>query len=193
MSVFLWKGGETMNKIIAGIMGIVAVLSVVSVSAYALFSAQATVSGITLNTGTAGLKVGPGTGTPTQSSVNLSVSDTLVPGETPVAQPFTLLNDSNEVDFNLTARLTSAGGDWGVLSNLIEAGVYAENQAAEDATWKTLADWNAADVTLPAGPLNNGTERTYYVMYRLSSAATESVAGKSLTNITFVFTGTQTP
>lgn len=182
-----------MNKILAGIIGIVTVLSVVSVSAYALFSAQATVSGITLNTGTASLLVGAGTGTPTSSSVVLNVSDTLIPGESPIAQPFTLRNSSDDVDFTLTAKLTSAGGDWGTLSNLIEAGVYVQGNDPSTAVWNTLANWNASDVALPGGTLANEQQRTFFVMYRLSNSATESVAGQSLTNITFVFTGTQTP
>lgn len=186
-----------MNKILSGIIGIVAVFAVVGASAYALFTAQATISGITLNTGTAALLVAPGNTDPTTNSVVLSVSDTLIPGETPIAQMFTLENASNEVDFDITAQLTSAGGHWNELKDLINARVWIDTTAnnvydiGEPTIEGTLANWNSNPVPLPENPLVHNSTKLYHVSYSLNSSADSTVAGKTLSNITFVFTGTQ--
>lgn len=177
-----------MKKILSGLIGVFAIVGLVSASAYALFTAQATVSGLDLNTGTAGLEVSA-PGFPQAPSINFGLEDTLVPGETNTIG-FTLHNTSDDVDFNLTTKLTSAGGDWGDLNSLVNLTI---SYGGENVSG-SLANWNAGEIPLPDGvdgPLESGETRTYEVTYGLDASATSVVAGKSLTNITFVFTGTQ--
>jgi hypothetical protein len=177
-----------MKKILTGLLGIVSVVAVTSVSAYALFIGQATVTGFNLQAGTAALTISQGDSTPT-SNVNLAgTTIKLVPGEVGSAV-FTLHNEG-DVNMTLKGRLTSAEGDWGALNSLIEARIYTGDTPS--GTWRTLAEWNAEDgITISGGDLAEGGERDYTVQYRLVSTADNTVAGKMISNITFVFTGTQ--
>lgn len=192
-----------MRKILSGFLGIVAVLSVVSASAYAVFTANATVSGIQLQTSTSVLSVSIGDDGNFQSTRSLGNTgfNTLIPGKDDWGQ-FALKNESSTsssdpLNFGVTAQLTHADGDWDALKDQIEAVVYLDDGTSTAATsgkstgWVPLSTWNAGPVALPGGPIAPGATVKYIVRYRLNASADNSVAGKSLTNVTFVFTGTQ--
>lgn len=194
-----------MNKILSGLLGLVLVAGLVGGSAYALLSDTASVTGVALSMGTAGLKI-RAEGAPTDPWLdNLPLNNTvfanrLIPGRSEWGR-FEVMNDSTDsdtdpIDMNLTAQLVSYNGNWGVLSDVVECAVYDEANAGtptDGATtgWKKLSEWNSAPVALPSAPLVSGDSVMYTIRCRLPETAENEVAGKGLTDMQFDIVGTQ--
>lgn len=183
-----------MKKILFGFLGIALIATVVSASAYALFSATATVSGINLTAGNAAIEIGDVNGGSLTTNWNFNgslLSDKLYPGYTNHAD-FTLKNSSSaNISLKPNIRLTSAGGDWGTLSGVISLKVQDLDHGGVTGYY-TLAQWNQANgINLNTGAITQGEVRHFRVFINVPSSATNSIADKALTNVTFVVTGTQ--
>lgn len=175
-----------MTKIMSGVLGLAAVITLVSGSAYALFTSQATVSGINLQTGSADLQVAFD-GTSFESSKNAGATAFLSPGETKQI-PFQLKN-TGDLELNVVSRLTSAGGDWNALKDVVQVRVTTDDDSNDP--WLTLSQWNEANRQLPGSTLLDDEVEEYTVHYRMPVGVGNEAMNKALTNITFVFTGTQ--
>lgn len=192
-----------MKKIYAGLLSIAAVLVIVGVSAYALFTDKVTMSGMVLGTATPNLLMS----LDNENWVSTkSIGDAfapLLPGETDWGEVY-FTNTSNgttdKVDMNLTARLTAAGGDWGILKDAIQMRVCVHDPAgsaghwcneAKATGWATLAYWNLNDVALPGNPLLQGGTEHYVMEFFIPSTYGNEIAGKDITGMTFEVTGTQ--
>jgi hypothetical protein len=186
-----------MKKIILSVLAIVLTVGVVSGAAYALFSSTVTVSGITFFTGYAGLKV-----TDSQSTVLVSDSaysaamtaklGNLYPGFQDYTNVDFLNNSSSNIGLNLSMQLTSAGGNWGELSNMLYIAVTPQGTAPTGSDWHTLAAWNAAPINFGTTLAHNATS-SYRISFAVDSTADSSIANMQLTGVTFVLTGTQAP
>ena len=168
-----------MNKIIAGFLGLVMLTAVVGGTAYALFSSSVTASGVTFATGNANLEFwsnGPG----------------VVPASTWTYNPyneFYLRNTSTSpISLRLSARLTAATGDWGVLSPVITAWI-GDDAGAVGSGYYTLADWNSLerDITIT---LAQSEQKLMRIYVQVPSDAGNSIANKT-TATTWLITGTQ--
>lgn len=192
-----------MNKILSGLLGLVLVAGLVGGSAYALLSDTASVTGVALGVGSAGLNVraeGDTVWHETTDLTGLVFANKLIPGRTEWGR-FELQNasddsDTDPIDMNLTGQLVAHSGDWDDLSGVIMCSVYDElaggtPTGGASTGWKTLAQWASAPVSLPSGALVSGGERTYTIRCMLPTSADDSVAGMSVTGIGFDIVGTQ--
>lgn len=176
-----------MTKIMSGVLGLAAVITLVSGSAYALFTSQATVNGINLQTGSADLLVAID-GTFSSSENANGATAQLYPGQE-ASIPFRLQN-AGTLPLDVVVRLTSATGDWGALKDTVQ--VKVEDDEGNETSWLTLAQWNEANRQLPGDDLApEDDNKEYIVHYRMLSSVGNEAMNKALTNITFVFTGTQ--
>lgn len=186
-----------MRKVLSGVMGLVMTGAVVTASAYALWSAQATVSGFNFNTGSLSLLVSAD-GTNFDDAINVSALS--VNNAFPGFEDFTtfyIQNDSEE-DLDISTRLVSADVWDAALAAEVEMAVVPEGGTPDtdgstpdtSDDYKSLADWNAAEHAFsPALPANTTVPMDVYI--RLPEDADTSLQGKSLENITFTITGTQ--
>jgi len=187
-----------MNKIITGLLGLVMVAAVVGGTAYALFSSTATVSGINISAGSAGIEVGSNNGnTTTNFNAGLNLSN-LYPGYQNTTT-FVVKNTSTaNIALAVKAQLTAAG-NWDQLADAVEVAVDAD---AGSTGWQTLRTWNAAPINFPGLTVAQNGFKTYTVYVRVPlnySAGTplagnpvgNEISGQSLNNVTFTLTGTQ--
>lgn len=197
------EGGElTMKKIYAGLLSIAAVLVIVGVSAYALFTDKVTMSGMVLGTATPNLLMS----LDNERWVSTSgVGDAFAPlltGQTDWGEVYfqnTSDGTTDKVDMNLTARLTAAGGDWGILKDAIQMRVcvYATGTPGHHCNegkatgWATLAYWNLNDVALMGSPLLQGATEHYVMEFFIPASYGNEIAGKNITGMSFEVTGTQ--
>ncbi|PIY79632.1 MAG: hypothetical protein COY81_01560 [Candidatus Pacebacteria bacterium CG_4_10_14_0_8_um_filter_43_12] len=189
-----------MKKIFYGVMSLVMTGAIVTASAYALFSAQATVSGIGFTTSTAGILVSPdGHEENYHQDFNANLSITGAYPGFGVANnqkaSLWIQNTSTGIAMDLTAQLTAATG-WGDndLKNYVQVAVILPIQGVPlNGDYQTLATWNTSDpaLTLPGGSLASGDEREFWVFVRLPEEAPDTLENTSLTDITFTITGTQ--
>ncbi len=206
-----------MKKIILGILGIFVVTAVVAGSAYALFSSQATVSGISVEAGTVGLQVrGMGTSYATNWNTAFAITG-LKPGFGVAASldptkslDMYLQNTSSDVDFNVTMKLTTLPSQWGnYLTFGTQVLVQDSDNLANTTGWMSMPQWANGEVTLPGGSIAKGAEKKYYVYIRVPfaygdnesgytggpSAGTlvgNEIVGQMLSGGVFTITGTQT-
>ena len=191
-----------MKKILTGFLGLFLVIGIVAGAGYALFSTKLTVTGMVLGTATPGLEISLNGTNWANDTVpfNSVVFAPLLPGEYDWGE-FYLRNTSNgttdHLDLNLTGRLTAAGGDWGVLKDAVQMRICtydntaANNCGAPATSWMTLSQWNAEAKNLPGNPLLQ-TENTHYsIVFFIDSSYTSTIAGKTITGISFEFVGTQ--
>lgn len=182
-----------MNKIMTGMLGVVATAAVVTTAAYAAFTSQATISGIDFSSGSALLQVsGDGTNYTSNLDANLSISGAF-PGfgmDNSQMVSFWIQNNSTgDVPLDVTAQLTSAGG-WGTgLENYVELAVVPAGETVDNADYLSLSTWNTTAQNL-ADDLAAGEEAEFDAYVRLRDDAPNSVSGVSLTDITFTLTGT---
>lgn len=193
-----------MKKILSGFIGLFAVIGLVAGTGYALFTTTANINGMVLGTATPGLVVSLTNGDDYSSAKDLSSVRfaPLLPGESDWGE-FWLMNTSNgttdKLDLNLQARITAAGGDWGVLSNAVQAKIClyeaaAVNKCGTDTGFATLAQWNAAPRNLPGNPLAQSLTGTHYVIvFQIPSGYDNGIAGKTITGMNVTITGTQVP
>jgi hypothetical protein len=182
-----------MRKILSGVMGIAMTGAVVTASAFALWSAQATVSGINFSTGSLALEVAPAADGPWASDWDADLTiDNAYPGWQEEAPFFVRFNPGDGV-MDVYLQLTAATG-WNesALKNYVEVAVL-EDETLEPAEedFMTLAEWDA-DSHMIIDDLAAGEEgEELLVVARLSEDAPDTVQNKSLTDITFTFTGVQ--
>jgi hypothetical protein len=179
-----------MNKIFAGIVGLMLVVGVTSGTAYALFSSKATASGVTFATGNADLRIWDGSGWASDWNPSFDFSK-LYPGYSD-SKPFSLYNNSTSpIALNIAAKLLGgASGDWDALKDVISVAVNLSDDSAGTG-WHTLNEWYTTGYSLPGNPVNQSTQADYKFYVTIDSTATDVIASKSLTGATFEFTGTQ--
>ena len=182
-----------MKKIIFSFLAIALTIGVVSGTAYALFFDTATVAGISVSAGSADIKIsGDGTNYD-DNAPNIGVNiPNIFPGYQMNDNFFVQNVSVSNISLDITGQLTSAGGDWGDLSPKLWLKIDDASNSSFTTGWLTLAQWNNAAISLPNNPLANNASREYIAYFQVDPAATSAeIAGKSLTNITFVLTGTQ--
>lgn len=195
-----------MKKILSGFLGLFLTIGLVAGTGYALFSSQAQLNGMVLGTATPGLEISLD-GDNFQSNWYLPDYDVhfapLLPGEMDWGE-FWLQNTSkattDPLNLNLAAKITSASGHWGELSNAIQAricfyddtpGYHCDTTKATN--WYTLAQWNASEINLPENPLIQGASQHYTIVFRIDSTYGNEIAGKTISNMNIAITGTQVP
>lgn len=192
-----------MKKIYLSILSIVATVGIVSGAAYALFSDTVTVSGLTVSTGNADLQINVmDTNLPDYYKDSISSSDlggftipSLYPGFRN-DEKFWLRNNST-TGFYLrpSVKLTSPGGNWDALKDVIEIKITDITDPAKYSwEWRPLSWWNSEDRTISNTPgLANGNDNAhqYQIEVRIPSSADNTIKNKNLSNVTFVITGTQ--
>ena len=214
-----------MKKILVGFFGIFLVLGIVAGTGYALFSSQVTMTGMVLGTATPALEIafhdkstglpydaiGDGDTDPDYSSTLDFTGQSfqkLLPGEYDWGA-FWLRNHSTdghlnpeeyqeELDFSLKGSIVSAGGNWGLLKDVIRMRVCvfdnAEDNgchATEQTDWYTMNSWLLVAKDFPGGELASGEERAYVINFFIPSGSGNEIAGKTITNMTMEVTGTQ--
>lgn len=194
-----------MKKIYLSILSIVATIGIVSGAAYALFTDTVTVSGLTVSTGNADLQINVENSnayTNYKDSIDLATYglNNLFPGAKG-DELFYLRNISNGAFYlRPSVRLTAAGGDWNALKDIIEINITDTDDSNYSWGWRTLAWWNSEDRTISntpgIAPESNPTvdpenSHRYKVEVRIPSSADNTISGKTLSNVTFVITGTQ--
>lgn len=198
-----------MKKILFGFLGIAIVAAVVSASAYALFSSQATETGITITSGSANLMIGNGTPnhatTVNGSAINAALAN-VYPGYTfnqPTSAPLDLFNTSSaNIDLSVTAQITSwtsTQGNWSDLANDVSAQVCNITTGTPVCgNWYTLQQWHDYALGLPGAPIpptgggyGNGGKASYVMNFKVNSNAGNEIANTNLSNMTITFTGTQ--
>lgn len=189
-----------MKKIIISVVAIALAIGVVSSSAYALFSDSVTVSGVTIKSGSAVLQVKntpQGAFGDTATFNNTVLNTMMYPGFTsPTFGTFWLKNSSTaNIGLSIKGKiLDGATGDWDALKDVIQlrfTNVYASPQPGPT-EWKTLNEWYQTGFALPQFLVPVGDDDEFVIEARMLDAD-NSVAGKTLSNITFEFTGTQIP
>jgi hypothetical protein len=194
-----------MIKIYSGILGIFAVVAIVAVSAYALFSDSVSMNGIVLGTATPGLEFSLDNSSFVKTmTIPSNAFAPLLPGEMDWGE-FWLRNRSNgtsdKLDLNLKATLVGTpSGNWNLLKDAIQLRVclftsipgYNCDEANATA-WHTLATWNTNEITLPGNPLlQDAAAATHYTLvFRIPASYGNEIAGKEITGVNFVVTGTQ--
>lgn len=185
-----------MKKIVISILAIVLTVGVVSSSAYALFSSNVNVSGITFSTGNADLVLYDG-------GTDMLISDfipslngsnklkSLYPGFRDYTNVDFYNNSASDIGLNLKMRLTSADGSWGDLNNKIYVAITPKGVEPTGADWHTLSAWNAAPISFGTVLDHDGLRDSYRVSFAVDDNAGNEIAGKSMPNVTFVVTGTQ--
>lgn len=178
-----------MTKILSGVMGIVMTGAVVTASAYALWSAQATVSGFNFETGSLSLLVSKDNST-FENSINVSEWSitNAFPGQT-WDDTLWLQNDSSE-PLAIQAQLVSADVWDANLAEYVELAAVPQGETLEEEDYKTLNEWNTTPQVF-AGELPADTTISVQTFLRLSEDAPSSVQNAMLENVTFTITGTQ--
>jgi hypothetical protein len=178
-----------MNKIFAGIVGLMLVVGVTSGTAYALFSSKATASGVTFATGNADLRIWDGDSFEADRPSAFTFTG-LYPGYT--GTQLLQLKNMSTSPIALTIKgilLNGPTGDWDGLKNDVWVNIRLPGVA--ETGYRTLAAWNSTGFTLPGGSLAQNTQRDFQFDVQVNPAATNTIAGMTLSDVTFEFTGTQ--
>ena len=191
-------------------LSIAMALTLVVGSAYALFSSQVSVNGITLATTDANLLVRIGNQPETAFTNSLTIPQVnqlakLVPGE--VSDPGVFVYRNNgDLDLKLTSVISSAEGDWNALKDVIQVvtcrvelsggfseGMHCPVNGPTSTGWKTLADWNTNPIGINGsnGIIEAGEDALFVTNFRIPADASNAVSGKSITNMEVIVTGTQ--
>ena len=201
-----------MNKIFAGILGLMLVVGVTSSAAYAVFTDKATVAGVTFATGDANLKISEGAGWQLDiNPTNKFLFTKLFPGygvngyDSKYGErfiPFYLKNDSTSpIGLTVKAQMTSVSdatgksGSWNLLKDAVS--VYVQYYNSSTSTWvtaigwHTLADWYTTGFTFSGGAIGQTEQRDYRFWVKVDPTATDTISGKEINNIVFTFTGEQ--
>lgn len=158
--------------------------------------------GMVLGTATPDLKVSSD-GTNFYNNLNGvgSVFAKLLPGESD-SWRFWLRNDSvatgDPLHMNLSGIITDVGGDWDDLKEVVEmrvclfqSGVENNCNTASATGWETLKYWRNNSVDLDPLQLNQGATRSYVMELRIDGSYTNTIAGKTISGLTFNVTGEQ--
>ncbi len=183
-----------MKKILTGFLGLFLVIGIVAGAGYALFTDQVTITGMVLGTATANLEISPDGDTyATTLPIGGSLFAPLLPGELDWGE-FWIRNEStgttDKLDFSLKGKISAYSGDWDLLKDVIQARVcvyddagVGEDKCIEDGatSWMTLANWYAAERTLPGGNLLQDTFRHYTIQFQIPSNAGNTIMTKGIT------------
>ena len=180
-----------MRKIITGFLGIMLVVGLVSGTAFAVYSDTVPVNGISITAGDGNLQIWDGVSTYVEN-LNLAFSVTnAFPGYS-TSKVINLRNSStSNIGLDLTGQLTTASGDWGDLKDKVFLEIQENSNPANTTTAKSLSDWNAGAVGLLPNLLSQGANRDYKLIFSVSLSAGNEIFGKSLSDITLNFVGTQ--
>jgi hypothetical protein len=189
-----------MKKILTGILGIVLVASIVSASAYAIFSSQATLTGLTVASGNADITIGDGTAPNGVKTLPLNSIDIpeLYPGVVYTLPTNIWFHNESTANINLSvkAQITSwsAPGAWNELADNVLVDVKNVTDGTGYVTY-TLRQWNTAPRVLPGNPLPYGpwatNNKEYEVRLRVPASVGNEMANQVLTNIEMTITGEQ--
>ncbi len=182
-----------MKKILLSILAIALTVGTVSASAYALFTTTETVSGITITSGNADLVIYDG-GTTNEISGFISTLNGKLANLYPKFRDYTNVDfkntSSSKIGLKLKMQLTNAGGNWGELKDKVYIAVTPVGVAPAGGDWRTLASWNAGPVEF-GNIIAQGATGSYRVSIAVDDNAGNEISGKTLSNVTFVVTGTQ--
>jgi len=183
-----------MKKIFSSFLLIALVIASVSLSAYALFSSTANVGGLTFSTGNADLQISS-VGTTWANTLSLDSAYTNMAVGFSNAQTFYLKNNSlSNIGLNIFAKIIDNNPDnnassWGFIGNKIKVAFQKYNgNNWTDLSSNTLSDWKNPSSNLDT--LSVGSTQKYQIIVTLDSADNSDV-GKSLSDLSFQFTGTQ--
>jgi hypothetical protein len=190
-----------MKIIIFSLLVITLTLGAVATSAYALFSSQATVSGLTFSTGNADLKIYSSGTWGNDWDLNDSIFKNLYPMSS-VYQQFRLKNNSSSnISLALSAKLLDNPlidqTSWNVLKDKIEVSF----QEYDGVSWESspqileylpLSVWNNPGSELGT-TLAPGVSNYYRMLVRINDFDDPNnlLPNKSISGLTFQFTGTQ--
>lgn len=192
-----------MKKILLGIVGVIMTVGLVSGAAYALFSDTVEVKGISIASGNADLQMKVGNSY--EDSVDLTAFSSwtsgLYPGKADWGSFVLRNNSTSDIGLKLSMKLTAADGNWNSnnLKKVVEFYIADDSSKPSHAytSWYTLEEWNAADRPFNV-TLAQNEEKTFRIYYRVRTTYKDSgnpvgneVAGKSVTGIKFLITGTQ--
>ena len=183
-----------MNKIFAGILGLMLVVGVTSGTAYALFSSKATASGLTFATGNADLRIWDGDSWESDWNPSFNFSG-LYPGFTNF-QLFYLKNESTSpINLAVAGKIKpgvteNPTGSWDTLKGVISVAMNLSDDSAGTG-WHTLNDWFTTGYDLPGGAIAQTAQRNYKFYVQVDPSATDTIASKSISDLVFEFTGTQ--
>lgn len=197
-----------MKKIYLSILAIVLTVGMVSGAAYALFNDTVAVSGLTVTTGNADLKVnGDDSST---NGLGFSMQD-IYPGWMD-GKRFYLTNKSqSDISLDLSTILSTytnnTTSDYHYLKDQVSIAILEYSSGAEANTdltdgipgnttnthntgWKTLAEWKDSSKKISSSPLAKDAYRYYIIWAKVDSGAGNEIAEKNLTT-NFVITGEQ--
>lgn len=184
-----------MKKIIISLLLIVITLTMVTVSASALFSSTASVSGVTFASGSASLKIDDNAGhwTTGYGPGNLVFAN-MYPGYTNF-QPIHLKNESStNIKFTLGAQLSgglvSDEAVWNLLKDKIQMRITNADGTVAKTSWRTLAYWDSTNVRFDTSLAQN-EDRYYRVEVTISKTYGNEISDKTLSNLTMTFSGIQ--
>lgn len=191
-----------MKKIILSVLSIFLTIGLVGGTAYALFTDNAEIQGVTITSGNADLQFELGGYNGIELSywetLNLSSFSSSIPRLYPGFQTqgeLWLRNNSASIfPLSVFGKLTSAGGDWVALSDKIEIAINAHSGFGSGSTdWHTLAEWNSTGFALPTNVPHKtiNSHWGYDVYLKVKADAGNEISGKTLSNIVFTLTGTQ--
>ncbi len=186
-----------MKRIILGVLSIFALVAVVTGSAFALFSDTATVSGVTLSSGNADLKIETDFPNLHDGVDDLNLAGFTVPALYPgvsYSHDLWLQNKSaSNFALHVTGQLTAAN-NWPNLADYVQVRISAKSgYGTGDTGWHTLSEWNAAPIAFPTDiPHSMPNDHWGYVIeLKVDPSVGNDLANKTLSNIVFTLTGTQ--
>ena len=194
------NGGDKMNKITSGLLGVAVVTLLVAGAAFAQLTDSASLTNIALSTGTADLLIKLTADPSFDQNRNVSgtlFDEQLIPGEFDEI-PFDLKNDTtSDTPLILTGLIPAdPTGNWNELKAVISCVVYIPLENPDGSSdvssgWFTLEQWRSTARDLPGDPLDPDEEVSLILRCLLPGSSGNEVANMSLTGMEFEVTGTQ--
>ena len=202
-----------MKKIIGGILGIFLVIGIVAGVGYALFSSTVSVQGAKISTAGTGLKIdafgnfdaNPGKewryGGLGDYTIDLGgnsiIGVSLYPNHYSWGHVKLINTSAEEMPLNISAKIGKVimDQDWYDLKDVLMMKVCTVD-GLEDTTptcggEHSIHDWYYTGYNIIGNPLLTRGTQDYWVMVSLPRDAAQSTAGKTISGIEFVITGTQ--
>jgi hypothetical protein len=184
-----------MKKIISSFLVIALIVCSITVSAYALFSSTATVSGLTFSTGSANLQIS-NDGINWSNNLDSSPIYKNMNSDFSASQEFYLKNSSlSDIFLGISVQLidTTPGENlaaWNIIGDKINLTFQREDDDGTftDIVTKTLSQWR--DTGLEIDSLNFDTSHKYQMSVTTNNVS-DNEAGKTLSNLSLRLTGVQ--
>jgi len=178
-----------LKKIISGAIGIILTLSVAGGVAYAAFTSQASVLGVSFESGTPLLQVWNGSTYVSEWTSGWNFNN-LYPNFTATPTDFWLQNSSTApISMNIHAKLRDGvTGDWTDYSNDVQVAITDFGVAPVNADWHSLATWNTTGFDIN-GPLAQGAQHHYSFNVKVPASAGNEIVSQTLSGVNFDFTG----